>query len=790
MSTRRFFLSFFRATFFFPLVLLLLGASLTLNAFHLAEERRTLLRSVRATSQIQARLLGLQISRVLQAAELLLASTAHTLTTAKDFQGPVSAENARFIRLRGVYLRELENILIFGADGEFRHGMAAVATVPGTIREKPFFQGHRDALIRSALGGQRVGGHRLIRVSHRLETADGTFAGVGVALLDPGNLPGFADGVPGQADQFALLDSDGELLAVWPRPAGDPPARTDDLPLFRRFGEALFHGGGLKTFETQQAVLSVYQIPLFSSRMAVGYDKVRALAPWRRAVLVDAASIGGMSLLGGAALWALWRQWRRRERAETALRRSEAAYRTLVENFPAGAVCRFESDLRCSLAGGDGLESIGISRSDMLGRSLEELLPVNVVESLRPHFRRALSGHTGRLEIQVKGRFFDVHTLPMPEESRGADSGMFLIQDITERKRGEAEILRAKEAAEAADRAKSEFMANMSHELRTPMHAVLNFAWLGITRHDHLRPEQTIDYFRRIHESGTQLLVFLNDLLDFSSLAADRHQLASARCDFREAADGAILDVAEKARRRDIRIQLQEDGPLPDVAADPGRVQQVLRHILNNAITFSPAGSPVVVDFRNIPPEEGAGSSPAVEVRIADRGPGIPEAEREIIFEKFTQSSRTKSGAGGVGLGLALCRAIARVHGGHIWVEENPDGGGSRFHFRLPRAPGASARERAMDPPPFVSTERPDSSESFPADLVSPPADTIEMLYQLALIGDIFQLRDRLELLEAENSQYAPFATRLREMGEAFQLEEIQQFLTLFREAPYGDIDR
>jgi signal transduction histidine kinase len=431
------------------------------------------------------------------------------------------------------------------------------------------------------------------------------------------------------------------------------------------------------------------------------------------------------------------------------------------------------------------LKAIGLRREDILDRTPGEWLPDELGATLAAHYQMALQGHPGRMEGALNDRYFEIRVFPLRYEVGDVGAGMFVLQDITGQKRAEMEILRAKEAAEAADRAKSEFMANISHELRTPMHAVLNFAWLGITRRKTLTIEQVTAYFREIHENGGKLMVFINDLIDLSSLAADRFQLGETRCDLAEEAETALVEVAEEARAKNIEIQIHPDPSIPEAAADATRIQQVIRHLLANAVAFSPRNANVQVHFASASPQGDGEEKDGVEIRITDQGPGVPEAERETIFEKFTRSSRTRSGAGGAGLGLALCRAIVKLHGGRIWVEDAPNGAGSTFRCRLPPA-------RTPSGEPVAVRRRVRSVPSGPASppilgpMTPPPPETLEALYHLALIGDIFTLQEQVDQLESQNSHYRPFAERLREMSHGFQLEEIQIFLMRFLEDHHG----
>lgn len=251
------------------------------------------------------------------------------------------------------------------------------------------------------------------------------------------------------------------------------------------------------------------------------------------------------------------------------------------------------------------------------------------------------------------------------------------------------DLEQAKEAAEAANRAKSHFLASISHELRTPMHAILGFAGLGVEQSPHAGRDRLESYFRVIQESGQRLLSLLNDLLDLSRLEAGRLELELAAYDLvglvRATMEefGILLDE----HRQEVVLKVETVGT--EVWCDPDRIMQVIRNLLSNAIKYSPDGGAIEVLFQaDELPWQGQ-RQPAVAVTVTDRGVGIPEGETERIFEKFVQSSRTRMAGGGAGLGLAICRDIVVAHGGQIRAA-NADGGGTRFTVVLPCPPSGA----------------------------------------------------------------------------------------------------
>ncbi|MFC1684245.1 ATP-binding protein [Pseudomonadota bacterium] len=260
-----------------------------------------------------------------------------------------------------------------------------------------------------------------------------------------------------------------------------------------------------------------------------------------------------------------------------------------------------------------------------------------------------------------------------------------LEQRVEERTR---ELLEAQQAAEQANSAKSEFLANMSHEFRTPMHAILSFTSLAIDKLETAPSEKTQHYLERIHESGSRLLSFLNDLLDLSKLEAGKMEYCMGEHEVRGMAEFVKQELDAMANNEGVQLSIQATEDPTLAWCDRERIIQVLSNLLTNAIKFTPYGKSITVSFSvaQLESNHGTDKRPALQVTVRDQGIGIPEDELPSIFDKFVQSSKTKTGAGGTGLGLAICKEIIGGHGGRIWAETNPDEGAT-FSFIIPCHP-------------------------------------------------------------------------------------------------------
>lgn len=252
----------------------------------------------------------------------------------------------------------------------------------------------------------------------------------------------------------------------------------------------------------------------------------------------------------------------------------------------------------------------------------------------------------------------------------GGDGGearlLSTMMDVSEFREAERATRLARDAAEEASRAKSEFIANISHELRTPLQSILGFSELGVmrgTQHPKLHA-----MFTDIHGAGTRMLALVNDLLDVSKIESSVGAVTLERADLRGLVVSVVRELAPLLAARHLQVAT-ELGPHALIAkVDPVRFAQVIRNVLANAIKFSPLGESIEVQARLTEEER-------IHVMVRDHGAGIPPHELEKIFEAFVQSSTSKDGAGGTGLGLAICRKILAAHDGHISAANMQDGG-------------------------------------------------------------------------------------------------------------------
>ena len=421
-----------------------------------------------------------------------------------------------------------------------------------------------------------------------------------------------------------------------------------------------------------------------------------------------------------------------RKRAEEAVRDSEERYRLLFETNPYPVWVYDPETLSFLAVNQAAIDCYGFSREEFLSMNIKDIRPAQDVAALLDDVSQSSSETTRWRHRKRSGAEIDVEITARPISFNGRDARLVLVNDVTERLRGERALEQAKDEADRANRAKSEFLSRMSHELRTPLNAILGFGQL--LERQNPTPTQR-PRIQHVINAGRHLLGLINEVLDISRIEVGRMQLSLEPVCVFETIEETLDLMRPLAHER--RIKLIADVDLDStvhVLADRQRFKQVLLNLLTNAVKYTPVSGSVTVSCATNGNEK-------LRIRVADTGPGIAKEKLARLFTPFDRLGAETSDVEGTGLGLALSQRLMQAMGGAIGVEDGL-GHGSTFWVELPRT--KSPLEQTCSRKRKAPKQQPRESRDKRTVLY-----VEDNLSNLTLVEQLLEERPEIELLTA-----------------------------------------
>ncbi|MGC9527885.1 MAG: response regulator [Limnospira sp.] len=391
-----------------------------------------------------------------------------------------------------------------------------------------------------------------------------------------------------------------------------------------------------------------------------------------------------------------------RQRAEEALRRSEEKYRQIVETAREG-IWMIDRDSSTIYANAQMAEMLGYTAEEISRGSPTECVALADIPEANRLCESTRRGAAGQHELCLPRRdgggvWTLISTNPIRDEGGECVATLAMVTDISDRKQAEQKLAQllvhaqrqtvilqqAKETADAANRAKSEFLARMSHELRTPLNSILGFTQLML-RDSNLSIKHH-QYLETVIRSGRHLLALINDVLDMSKIEAGQIKLKETEFNLFNLLDNLEHLLRMRAESKGLKLEFERDPHIPQlIVADSAKLRQVLLNLLDNGIKFTEEGTVRLRVERAEPQPVLTPSHHLLYLRfeVGDTGPGISEEERDQLFEPFAQTKAGLQAFEGTGLGLAISYQFVRVMGGELNVASEV-GKGAIFFFDIP----------------------------------------------------------------------------------------------------------
>ena len=580
---------------------------------------------------------------------------------------------------------DTSDLSLFDSDGQMVNTSRPGPHPHFDISDRAYFLSFRSNSTTSTMLAEsvrsRLTGKPTTVLARKLTNGNGAFLGVMVRHIDSSQFDKFLDTLAvGGGATITIASNSGKLLARFPRVDEKLGKEFHWGPAFQQ----AISGAGPKTARAISAIdgvdrlISARQMRDFPIIVMATVATDAALSDWREQtkLLIVVACLLTIVIV---AIFLLIGRQRSRERliSEQQLALGKQRLDTALNNMSHG-ICLFDADKKLVISNTRLREIYGHSERELEpGTPFDKILQLSLAKGDKPDYAidENAEGHSAKSSYAFRlndGRIISVRRATTP------DGGWVSThEDVTERERATQALAVAKDAAEAASRAKSDFLAMMSHEIRTPMAGMMGM--IDLLAATDLDDEQQ-SLANIAHDSARNLLTVVNNILDFSKLEAGQLKPESIQFSVKTSINAVLLLLAPKAREQGLKVRTSIHDDVPThLNGDPSRLGQILLNLVGNAIKFTKQGSIEIVASHRVMPDG------LIELRIEviDSGTGIPPDVQASLFSPFTQADTSISRKyGGTGLGLAICKLLCQAMGGDIGVESEV-GRGSKFWFTL-----------------------------------------------------------------------------------------------------------
>ncbi|WP_371323699.1 ATP-binding protein [Dechloromonas sp. ZY10] len=606
---------------------------------------------------------------------------------------------------------DADRILLLDARGRIVASSGFESSAGGSLADTDYFRrvslDHYAGLVVGRPQPDPLGHQLLLPFARRIAHSDGSFAGSLVVLAEVDRFARALTQVRvGGRGTVTLLDEEQRQIAHHPRAKGERQNAGNSqleglLPLLQP-GDAMMGNAHELAGGDGIHMLALRKSADWPFLIAVDLMSEDYLAPWYKELRFSLVAFLLFAILTGAGAYVIVRVWCAHEQARAENLRLLRFNEALLKAIPVPVFFKDRDGryLGCNPA---YTEILGVAPADLIGRTTAEVWPTHLSDIYVQKDRELIASEAPQVyEFAIRDRHGDPRQVIFARniflDEKGDVAGIIgAFIDITERKRHEQELLAAREVAEAASLAKSQFLATMSHEIRTPLNGILGMAQIMLM--NDAADGESRDCAQTIFNSGQMLLTLLNDILDLSKIEAGKLQLEVTAFDPGQLIRDTLELFADAAERQGVLLQGQwEEHFGHHYQGDPTRLRQMLGNLVSNAIKFSHGGE-VRVLAKEVEVEADAA---VLRFEVCDQGIGIPEEKQALLFQPFSQAdSSTTRKFGGTGLGLSIVRNLAEMMDGAVGVVSKI-GEGACFWFTVrvglvrERAEQASSVVRTM----------------------------------------------------------------------------------------------